>query len=225
MHTNAKHGMNSGFILLASTSPRRHTILQQLGIAHGVLPVPKPAGADEPQLIGEQAADYVQRTARDKALQAYAWLNSPALRSTGSATGVAGFGADWPANWLDCPILTADTSIILDDVVFGKPGSAAHACEILATLAGREHEVHSAVVLCKDGVLYETLSISKVLFDTISPAEIKRYVASGECFGKSGAYAIQGLAGAFIKRIEGSFSGIMGLPAYETSQLIKQYYY
>ena len=200
------------FILLASASPRRHEILDQLAIPHGILRVPAPEGEDEPLLLGEPAADYVRRTARDKAERAVAWL-------------AAGVRPDplpeaWPAGWRDAPILSADTTVILDGEALGKPRDAADAAGMLRRLSGREHAVHTAVVLAGRGALHEAVSISTVRFQPLTDADIAAYIASGEPFGKAGGYAIQGRAAAFVAHLAGSHSGVMGLPAHETVQLL-----
>jgi len=206
--------MSPEFILLASASPRRHEILNQLGIRHGILRVPPPEGEDEPRLPGEAAEDYVRRTARDKALQALAWLadgGRPADPPT-----------DWPEDWTRAPILCADTTVILDGDVLGKPADAAQANAMLRRLSGRTHQVHTAVVLAVDGHLLEACQISHVGFQPLSDEDIQQYCASGEPFGKAGSYAIQGRAAAFITHLSGSHSGVMGLPAHETTQLLRQ---
>lgn len=127
-----------GFILLASASPRRHEILDQLGIAHGILEVPPPDGEDEPQWPGEPATEYVRRTAREKAQRAVAWLTSGGHPGTIPET--------WPQDWAAAPILCADTTVILDDTVLGKPIDAVDAAAMLRRLSGRRHAVHTAVV-------------------------------------------------------------------------------
>ncbi|CAM5194453.1 dTTP/UTP pyrophosphatase OS=Castellaniella defragrans OX=75697 GN=HNR28_000497 PE=3 SV=1 [Castellaniella defragrans] len=202
------------FTLLASASPRRHDILNQLGIRHGVLRVPPPEGEDEPRLPGEAAADYVRRTARDKARQALAWL------ARGGRPLV--IPADWPENWAQAPILCADTTVILDGDVLGKPSDATEAAAMLRRLSGRVHEVHTAVVLAVNGCLLEDRQISQVSFQVLSEADIQQYCDSGEPFGKAGSYAIQGRAAAFVTHLSGSHSGVMGLPAHETVQLLRQ---
>ncbi|SAI43505.1 Maf-like protein [Bordetella ansorpii] len=187
-------------LYLASASPRRRELLQQIGLAHDVLRVPAPPGEDEPQLAGESAADYVRRTARDKAQRAVAWIRDQHLATL--------------------PILAADTTVILDGAVLGKPADRADALRILQALSGAEHEVHTAVVLAVDGQLHEALSVTRVGMRATSQAERERYCDSGEPFGKAGAYGIQGLASAFIAHIAGSYSGVMGLPLFETAALL-----
>ena len=201
------------FILLASASPRRHEILDLLGIPHGILRVPAPAGEDEPLLPGEAAADYVRRTARDKAERAVAWLAAGGQPDT--------IPASWPSGWRDAPILSADTTVILDDEALGKPIDAADAAATLRRLSGREHQVHTAVVLAHRGRLHESVSISSVRFQALSDTAITDYIASSEPFGKAGSYAIQGRAAAFVAHLSGSHSGVMGLPAHETTQLLQ----
>ncbi|MGB6007070.1 Maf family protein [Castellaniella sp.] len=206
--------MIPAFILLASASPRRHEILDQLGIAHGILRVPAPEGEDEPRLPGEAAADYVRRTAQDKARQAVAWL--------AGGGHPADIPSAWPGDWMQAPILCADTTVILDGDVLGKPVDAADAAAMLRRLSGRTHQVHTAVALASGGRLLEACQISLVSFQELSDTEIQQYCASGEPFGKAGSYAIQGRAAAFITHLSGSHSGVMGLPAHETTQLLRQ---
>ncbi|MCK9508606.1 MAG: Maf-like protein [Pigmentiphaga sp.] len=187
-------------LYLASKSPRRREILTQLGIGHEVLTLPPEAGPDEPQLPGESAEIYVQRTARDKAQRAAAFLEqSPLTRR---------------------PILAADTTVILNGRVLGKPVDAQDARAMLHALSGGEHAVHTAVALISHGQLHEDVSRTRVWFRPLSAQDIERYVASGEPFDKAGGYGIQGLASVFISRIDGSFSGVMGLPVFETARLL-----
>ncbi|KAG4080870.1 hypothetical protein HA402_010041 [Bradysia odoriphaga] len=193
----------SARIYLASTSPRRRELLHQIGVSHELLIAPAPAGEDEPQHPGEAAADYVQRTALDKALRGHDWMRREELPPL--------------------PLLAADTSVILQGQVLGKPADQADAQRILTALSGRTHEVHTAVVLMtQHGLRLQALSISQVSFHTLSDQDIVRYCSSGEPYGKAGAYGIQGLAGAFISRLNGSYTGVMGLPLFETAQLLKQ---
>lgn len=187
-------------LYLASASPRRRELLQQIGLAHEVLRVPAPPGEDEPQLPGESPDVYVLRTAREKAIRGEQWVRSQAL----------------PA----LPVLAADTTVILDGAVLGKPADRADALRILQALSGTTHEVHTAVILAADGQRYESVSITQVTMRVTSAAERERYCDSGEPFGKAGAYGIQGLASVFIERIAGSYSGVMGLPLFETAQLL-----
>jgi len=199
-------------IYLASASPRRHEILLQMQVPHTVLQVPSPPGEDEPRLPGEAPADYVRRTAMDKAQRALAWLRANALEPR--------------------PILAADTTVILGNDILGKPDGPADAASMLARLSGTAHEVHTAIVLAlpagwlRNGVcaeedrLLDDVSITQVHFKHLNPREIARYCDSGEPYGKAGSYGIQGLAGAFIEHIAGSYSGVMGLPVFETARLL-----
>lgn len=187
-------------LYLASKSPRRREILTQLGVAHEVLTLPPEAGPDEPQLPGESPEVYVCRTAREKALRAAAFLRQSSL----------------PA----LPILSADTTVILNGQVLGKPADAAAARVMLQSLSGSEHEVHTAVVIQHHNQRHEAVSRTRVWFRPLQADEIDRYLASGEPYDKAGGYGIQGLASVFISRIDGSFSGVMGLPVYETAQLL-----
>ena len=189
-------------IYLASKSPRRRELLTQLGIAHEVLLAPPSDGPDEPQLEGESAADYVRRTARDKAQQGALLMAERGL----------------PAK----PILAADTTVILDGQVLGKPVDRDDAIRILSLLSGRQHEVHTAIALMHDGQLHEDVSVTQVHFRSLTADNIGRYCDSGEPYDKAGAYGIQGLAALFIEHIEGSHSGIMGLPVFETAVLLRK---
>ncbi|OCZ70098.1 septum formation protein Maf [Achromobacter xylosoxidans] len=188
-------------LYLASASPRRRELLTQIGLAHDVLRVPAPPGEDEPQHPGESAADYVQRTARDKAERGRDWLRAQALPVL--------------------PLLAADTTVILDGQVLGKPADRADAIRILQALSGQTHQVHTAVALWTGDRLLEAVSITQVQMRPLQPDEIARYCDSGEPYGKAGAYGIQGLAGTFIARIDGSYTGVMGLPLFETANLLR----
>ncbi|HET6492769.1 MAG TPA: Maf family protein, partial [Burkholderiales bacterium] len=121
------------------------------------------------------------------------------------------------------PVLAADTTVVLDENVIGKPEGAEHAAQILSALAGREHQVMTAVAVAMRDRVESALSISSVEFRALSAPEIQRYIASGEPFGKAGAYAIQGRAAVFATRINGSYSGIMGLPLAETAGLLGKF--
>lgn len=189
-------------LYLASASPRRRELLTQIGLAHKVLLVPAPPGEDEPQHNGENASDYVRRTARDKALRGRDWMRAQSLA--------------------ELPLLAADTTVILDGAVLGKPADREDAMRILRALSGSVHEVHTAVAVCASGEqLLEAVSITQVHMRELSDDEISRYCDSGEPFGKAGAYGIQGLAGTFISHISGSYTGVMGLPLFETSNLLR----
>ncbi|WP_447918836.1 Maf family protein [Achromobacter aegrifaciens] len=188
-------------LYLASASPRRRELLTQIGLAHEVLLVPAPPGEDEPQHPGESAADYVQRTARDKALRGRDWMR----------------GQDLP----QLPLLAADTTVILSGAVLGKPVDRDDAMRILRALSGAAHEVHTAVAVWTGDRLLEAVSVTEVRMRELTDAEIGRYCDSGEPFGKAGAYGIQGLAGTFISHIAGSYTGVMGLPLFETANLLR----
>jgi septum formation protein len=186
---------------LASRSPRRRALLAQAGFAYAELPAGA-ADVDETPRAGEAAADYVLRVAREKA-------------ATGWRALVA---AGLPA----LPVLTADTTVVLDGAILGKPDDAQHACDLLGRLSARTHQVYTAVALAAAAGTTTRLSASTVEFRDIAPAEIGRYVATGEPLDKAGAYAVQGRAAVFIKAIHGSYSGIMGLPLRETALLLAQ---
>lgn len=189
-------------IYLASASPRRHEILQQMGVQHTVLDVPAPPGEDEPRLPGESPADYVRRTAKEKAMRAAEWVATQSLPLL--------------------PVLTADTTVFIGDDILGKPTDADDARQMLKRLSGTIHNVHTAVVLgCADG-LHEAVSMTEVRMKVLSDAEITTYCATGEPMGKAGSYGIQGHASLFIEHISGSYSGVMGLPVFETGLLLRQ---
>ncbi len=179
---------------LASQSPRRRELLARLGLPFTLVDVTVP----EVRAPGESAAGYVRRVAADKA--------RAGLRRLAPAEA-----------W----VLGADTEVVLDDAVFGKPRDAADAAAMLRRLAGRTHQVISTVVLVGTGALHEATSVSEVTFGGLDDAAIAAYVASGEPEGKAGGYAIQGVAQAFIAHLSGSYSGVMGLPLYETARLLR----
>ncbi|HVI24745.1 MAG TPA: Maf family nucleotide pyrophosphatase [Xanthomonadaceae bacterium] len=179
---------------LASQSPRRRELLARLGLPFTLVDVTVP----EVRAPDEAAADYVRRVAADKACAG--------LQRLGSA---------------DAWVLGADTEVVLDDAVFGKPRDADDAAAMLRRLSGRTHQVVSTVVLAGADALHEATSVSEVTFGALDDATIAAYVASGEPEGKAGAYAIQGVAQAFIAHLSGSYSGVMGLPLYETARLLR----
>lgn len=183
--------MSHDSIWLASASPRRSRLLEQIGVAHAVRAV----DLDESRRSGEAVADYVQRLAGDKARAA--------------AGGAA-----------PQPVLGADTAVVIGDEIFGKPRDEADAVRILSALSGRSHEVLTAVALVAAGQVATALSRSRVTFRTIGVEECRRYWATGEPAGKAGAYAIQGFGAVFVERLEGSYSGVMGLPLCETARLL-----
>jgi len=201
MNPQSPAGARAAEVYLASASPRRRELLAQIGVAHQVLQVPAPPGEDEPWYPGETAADYVQRTAMEKAERAVAWIHRERL----------------PA----LPVLAADTTVIKDGQVLGKPADRDDARRILRMLSGSRHEVRTAVVLAQGERRDMLVSVTSVELRELSEEEILRYCDSGEPWGKAGAYGIQGLAGSFVARIEGSYTGVMGLPLYETAELLR----
>ena len=184
-------------IYLASRSPRRVELLKQIGI----LCVTLPADIDETQDLNESPIDYVMRLARQKAEACSQALNSEQRLS---------------------PILAADTTVVLDEQVLGKPEDDNDARLILTRLSGRVHQVHTAVALAFNNQIEVVLSTTVVEMMDLSVAQIEAYIASGDHRDKAGSYGIQGAAGAWIKRIEGSYTGVMGLPLYETATLLRQ---
>ena len=196
------------FIYLASQSPRRRQLLDQLGVRHELL-IPAPeedAEALEATIPGELPLRYVERVTRAKL-----WAAQMRLKKRGLTLA---------------PILCSDTTVVLGRRILGKPVDAADAAATLAMLSGKTHRVLTCVALAwgHPGKVTEALatSTSRVRFTELSKDQIDRYIASGEPFGKAGAYAIQSAAAAWIAHIEGSYSGIMGLPLFETAQLLKQ---
>jgi septum formation protein len=180
-------------LVLASASPRRHELLKQLGVHFRV----EASDADESGLPGEAPADYVCRVALAKA------------------------GAIAARQMAPLPVLGADTAVIIDGDILGKPQSPAEAAAMLRRLSGRVHEVYSAVVLIgSDGAASTRLNISEVRFAKLQDDWIAAYVASGEPMDKAGAYGVQGCAAHRISEIRGSYSGVMGLPLYETMELL-----
>ncbi len=184
-------------IFLASQSPRRQELLAQLQVTFDVIDV----NVHEQRQQGEAPWDYVNRVAREKA-------GAGLLQLAGSPGAV---------------VMGADTDVVLAGTVLGKPENAGQAFEMLRALSGQTHEVITAVWLISAGMEAHCVVRSKVRFAAITDAEIHAYIASGEPFGKAGAYAIQGRGAAFIESIEGSYSGIMGLPLHETYQLLQQF--
>lgn len=181
-------------IVLASASPRRQQLLEQIGLRFRVAPVP----IDESPREGESPRALVSRLALDKARAAWQRAGSGALA------------------------LGADTLVVLGDMVFGKPRDAEDARRMLTMLSGRTHRVLSAVALVGAGVGLVRISESAVTFITLTEAQIRAYWASGEPADKAGAYAIQGLGAVFVERLVGSYSGVMGLPLHETAQLLSE---
>lgn len=213
-------------LYLASASPRRHEILKQLLIPHQVLQVPPQAGSDEPQLDGEPADLYVRRTARDKVVHAVRWLTRQGTAADAMTLSTTAATPDTPDTLSDdIVILCADTVVILDGLVLGKPLDYDDAARTLCFLSGRTHQVHTAVAVQRAGTLFESVSISEVSFKVLTSSEIEAYCKIGDGMGKAGAYGIQGPAAAFVTRLSGSYTGVMGLPAYETLELLKTAHY
>ena len=179
-------------VRLASVSPRRRELLAQIGVPHLVTG----AHIDESVHAGEKAHDYVQRMARTKA---------QAVWNTHS----------------DMPVLAADTTVVLDGIVFGKPADRADAARMLSLLSGRTHDVLTAVALASAGGISMRMSVSSVRFRPLTDVEIATYWDTGEPRDKAGAYAVQGLAAVFIESLAGSYSGVMGLPLFETADILR----
>jgi len=183
-------------LFLASQSPRRRELLRQIGREFDVLDVDVP----ERREPNETPEDYVSRVAREK----------------------AGAGLMQVAAVHDAVVIGADTEVVLDDDVFGKPADATDAATMLRRLSGRSHRVLSAVWCISAGREEHALSVSTVEFAPMTDADVADYIATGEAFGKAGAYAIQGHAAAYIRRLDGSHSAVMGLPLHETSLLLRR---
>lgn len=193
-------------IYLASKSPRRRELLRQIGVDFELLLLRSdgPRGADvtEDVLPGEKAYDYVGRVAAEKA--AFAW-NLVQRR-----------------HLVLRPVLAADTTVTVDGAILGKPANNAEAVAMLEQLSGRTHQVMTAIAVHHHQLALQVTQVSEVRFGKLSPASIQAYCATQEPYDKAGGYGIQGLASLFVEHIEGSHSGIMGLPLYETAQLLRQ---
>ncbi len=191
------------FIYLASQSPRRSQLLAQLGIRHELLLAgsDEDAEAIEAMLPNEPPTNYVKRVTALK-------LDAALLRRKRRALPSA-------------PVLCADTTVALGRTIYSKPLDARDAHRMLGELSGKTHRVLTAVAIGTDRKRVQLMSESRVTFASMSPAQIQAYVASGEPLGKAGAYAVQGRAAAFISHISGSYSGIMGLPVFETAQMLQ----
>ena len=196
-------------IYLASRSPRRRELLKQVGISFELLLLRsgphRDMDVDETPHPGEAPEVYAQRVCRAKA--------------------VAGDTALKLRNLPPFPVLAADTTVALDGKIFGKPDNAAHAAEMLRQLSGCEHQVLSAVAVALGEHIETALSISTVRFVQLDEGRIQRYLLTREYTDKAGGYAIQGHAGAFIEHMSGSYSGVMGLPLFETVQLLRHFNY
>lgn len=190
-----QHMLNKPPIILASRSPRRIELLSQMGLSCEVIP----ADIDESTQQDESAVDYVSRLAKQKALAVMGKLRQSHRH-----------------------ILAADTTVALNGIILGKPENAKEAEYMLQQLSGRQHEVHTAITVCCDNDLKTMTNTTRVELTELTEKMIANYIASGEYRDKAGSYGIQGLAGAWIKRIEGSYSGVMGLPLYETAKLLAE---
>ena len=195
----------SEFIYLASQSPRRRQLLEQMGVRYELLlpDAHEDTEAIETVLPGEPPARYVRRVTAlklDAAMQR--------LQRRGLATA---------------PVLCSDTTVALGRVIYGKPADARDAARMLRELSGATHRVLTAVAVQNGRKRLDTLSDSRVTFAALTAAQIRRYVESGEPLGKAGAYAVQGSAATHVSHISGSYTGIMGLPVYETAQLLRAF--
>ena len=186
-------------LYLASQSPRRRELLGQLGVTFSILDV----DVAEVPYPEETPLDYVRRVARDKAHAGWEALTREAQD--------------------DALVIASDTEVVLENRVFGKPKDADDAVEMLHALSGRTHEVISAVCMMSAKQEHGDVCVSRVRFAELSEADVTAYVATGEPFGKAGAYAIQGLGATLIEHLEGSYSGVMGLPLFETSRLLRKF--
>jgi septum formation protein len=197
----------AGFIYLASRSARRRELLAQIGVPYQVLllreDLRRGIDVDEARLAEEPPDEHVLRVAKAKALAAARQIPARALTRA--------------------PVLGADTSVVLGDDTLGKPASAEDAASMLERLSGCAHQVLTAVAVVYGDRMETAISFSEVEFRELSEFDIQRYIESGEPFDKAGAYAIQGKAAVFARRIEGSYSGIMGLPLYETAELLRHF--
>ena len=194
-------------IYLASRSPRRREILTQIGVHFEMLllrdAVGRDTDVDETPNPGEDSADYVLRLAEEKAETGWARLVQRKI--------------------VAAPVLAADTTVTLDGEIIGKPVDRADAAAILRRLSGREHIVHTAVAVQMDRRRESILSSTRVLFGELSADAIAHYVASGEPMDKAGAYGVQGRASVFVRHLDGSYTGVMGLPTYETAWLLNRF--
>jgi septum formation protein len=193
-------------IYLASKSPRRRELLRQIGVEFELLMLRNDTarGPDVSEIVlpGEDPAHYVARVALEKAACAWSIVQNRRL----------------PVR----PVLAADTTVTIDGEILGKPASKAEAIAMLERLSGRTHQVLTSIAVHHTNVAEQLTQISQVRFHTLSPAFIKTYCSSQEPYDKAGGYGIQGTAALYIEHIEGSHSGIMGLPLYETAKLLRQ---
>jgi septum formation protein len=196
-------------IYLASQSPRRRELLKQIGVNFEMLLMRsdprRNVEVNETHHTGEQPESYVRRVCQAKAEAGYNVLKT--------------------RNLPQFPVLAADTTVTLDGKIFGKPHSPEEAAAMLQQLSGREHQVLSAVAIAFEAHIEVAVSISTVRFVTLSEERIRHYLLTREYTDKAGSYAIQGLAGAFVEHLSGSYSGVMGLPLFETVQLLQRFKY
>lgn len=210
MQKNLSKQLKTTQIILASQSPRRVAILKQMGIDCVVMP----ADIDESQFAAESPADYVLRLAKEKALTILNKINSSnKIHSLNNLS----------AQYSNMPIVAADTTVALNETIFGKPENDADAVQMLKKLSDTSHQVHTAVAVVLNEQIELALNTTLVEMMPLSDAMIAAYIATNEHADKAGSYAIQGLACNWIKRIDGSYSGVMGLPVYETAQLLSRF--
>jgi septum formation protein len=188
----AEQEQKKAVLRLASASPRRRQLLDLIGVPHLVTP----ADLDETPRVAEAPDEYVMRLAREKA------------------------EAVWTQHQ-DLPVLAADTTVVVDSEILGKPESEADAMAMLGKLSGREHVVHTAIALRTAQAVNVGISTTQVTFAPLTEAQVRAYWASGEPQGKAGAYAIQGLGAVFVSNISGSYTGVMGLPLYATAAMLR----
>ena len=202
-------GITQPRIYLASQSPRRRELLKQIGINYELLltraDTSRSIDVDETPHVDEQPEHYVRRVCQAKAEAGYRVLAN--------------------RNLPNFPVLAADTTVTLDGKIFGKPDNPELAAKMLRQLSGREHQVYSAVAIAFENRVEVALSTSTVRFTTLREDRIRRYLLTREYADKAGGYAIQGQAGAFVEYLSGSYSGVMGLPLFETIQLLQHFNY
>jgi septum formation protein len=193
-------------IYLASKSPRRRELLRQIGVEFELLllrdAAPRGPEVSEEVLPGEKAEDYVVRVTREKAEFASKMMMMRRLPPR--------------------PVMSADTTVVIDGRILGKPADQSEAMDMLRALSGRTHQVLTSVALHRDDETWQTLQVSEVRIATLSEAMMRAYCATSEPYDKAGSYGIQGLASVFIEHIAGSYTGIMGLPLHETAKLLNQ---
>jgi septum formation protein len=193
-------------IYLASKSPRRRELLRQIGVEFELLLLrgegPRGPDVSEEVLPNEKAEDYVVRVTREKAEQAWKIMLARRL----------------PLR----PVLAADTTVVIDGRILGKPANEAEAMDMLRALSGRTHQVITSVALHRDGETFQQTQTSEVTLSPLTDEMMRAYCASSEPYDKAGGYGIQGIAAVFVKHIAGSYTGIMGLPLFETAQLLNQ---